>query len=79
MIYTQIVWALAVDRALFQITTNAWALLGAATIISSLCLVTVVGEGRQFGGGIYTHLTSEEDEYAERLSLDELHAEQISL
>lgn len=79
MIYTQIVWALALDRALFQITTNAWALFGAATVISSLCLVTVVGEGRKFGGGIYTHLTSEEDEYAERLSLDELHAEQTSL
>lgn len=78
MIYTQIVWALAVDRALFQIRANAWALFGAATIISSLCLVTVVGEDRKFGGGINTHLTSEEDEYGERWSLDELHAEQIN-
>ncbi|KAI0187051.1 hypothetical protein EV127DRAFT_345151 [Xylaria flabelliformis] len=54
MIYTQIIWALVVDRAFFQIFANEWALLGAATIIGSLCLVTcskTSGRWRRRGRG----------------------------
>ena len=75
MIYSQIVWALVLDRALFQVTINLWAILGAATIIGSLSLVTVTGEGRKLGDAVYTELEGEEDEYTEMLRLDELNAE----
>lgn len=60
MIYTQIVWALVVDCVLFQVTPSIWALSGTAIIIGSLCLVTVVGQGRKVGG-VYAILMSEED------------------
>ena len=78
MIYSQIVWALAIDRVLFQVTANSWALFGAATIISSLFLVTITKDGRIFGGVTYTDLNGEEDECTESFSLDELNAGQIS-
>ncbi|TRX89640.1 hypothetical protein FHL15_009390 [Xylaria flabelliformis] len=68
MIYTQIIWALVVDRAFFQIIANGWALLGAATIIGSLCLVTVTG-GRKVGS-VHKHFVGGEDEDAEMLDMD---------
>ncbi|KAB5576186.1 hypothetical protein GE09DRAFT_618160 [Coniochaeta sp. 2T2.1] len=60
MIYTQIVWALVVDCAFFQVTPSLWALSGAAIIVGSLCLVTVVGQGRK-SGSVYAALMSEGD------------------
>lgn len=60
MIYTQIVWALVVDCVLFKVTPSIWALSGTAIIVGSLCLVTVVGQGRKVGGD-YAVLMSEED------------------
>ncbi|KAI1739176.1 hypothetical protein F4680DRAFT_423076 [Xylaria scruposa] len=68
MIYTQIVWALIVDRALFQITANEWALLGAATIIGSLCLVTINGDRKV--GVAHKHLIPGEDDDEEMLEMD---------
>ena len=78
MIYSQIVWALVLDSALFQVPINSWAIFGAATVIGSLSLVTVTGEGRKFGGAVDAELGHEEDECIERLSLEEFHAEQTS-
>ncbi|KAJ8131026.1 hypothetical protein O1611_g2601 [Lasiodiplodia mahajangana] len=71
MIYTQIIWALVVDRAFFHITANGWALLGAATIIASLFLVTVAGGKRV--GSIHHRLIDDQDEDAEMLDIHELH------
>ncbi|KAI0102730.1 hypothetical protein GGR51DRAFT_562187 [Nemania sp. FL0031] len=70
MIYTQIIWALVVDRAFFHITANGWALLGAATIIASLCLVTIAG-GRNVAG-VPNRLMGEQDEDAEMLDIHDL-------
>ncbi|KAI1752760.1 hypothetical protein F4782DRAFT_114197 [Xylaria castorea] len=70
MIYTQIIWALVVDRAFFHITANGWALLGAATIVGSLCLVTITG-GRKVGSA-YKHLMGGEDEDAEMFDMDQI-------
>ena len=75
MIYTQIVWALVIDRALFQTKINGWAILGTATIMGSLFVVNVAGESRRFGGSTSTHLASEEDENAGSVSLDEIQTE----
>jgi len=62
MIYTQIVWALVVDCVFFQITPNLWALFGAAIVVGSLCLVTVVGQGGKEPGGVYAPVMREEDD-----------------
>ena len=78
MIYSQIVWALMVDRVLFQETINMWAILGAVTIISSLCLVTLVGGGNKLSGTAYKILKAGDDEPVERLSLEEIHTERTS-
>ncbi|KAI1125130.1 hypothetical protein F5Y10DRAFT_247722 [Nemania abortiva] len=69
MMYTQIIWSLVVDRAFFHITANEWALLGAATIIASLCLVTVSGDRKV--GIIHESLMAEEGRDAEMLDMDE--------
>jgi hypothetical protein len=75
MIYSQILWALAIDRILFDITANTWELLGSATIICSLCVVIVVEQGRKSSGNIYTHLEGGEEECAESLGLGQLYLE----
>lgn len=69
MIYTQIIWALVVDRAFFQTTANEWALLGAATIIGSLGLVTVAG-GRKVSN-VHERLMGQGDEDTEMSDIDE--------
>ncbi|GAW16607.1 hypothetical protein ANO14919_060400 [Xylariales sp. No.14919] len=74
MMYTQIIWALVVDRAVFNITANAWALLGVATIIGSLCLVTVAG-GEKVSSVKEQPICEDED--AEMLATDESDLSQI--
>lgn len=72
MIYSSIIWTLVIDRILFQLTSNFWALLGAATIISSLFLVTMVGKGGKVGDTTaYSRLGSSDVESPEMVSLDE--------
>jgi len=62
MIYTRIVWALVVDCVFFQTTPSLWALFGAAIIVVSLCLVTIVEQGGNETGGVYAPVMSEEDD-----------------
>ena len=50
MIYTQIIWAAAVDSTLFHTPANALALLGMAAVVGSLCLVTMLGRGDSGSG-----------------------------
>ncbi|KAI1103142.1 hypothetical protein F4804DRAFT_310838 [Jackrogersella minutella] len=82
MIYSQIVWALVLDRVLFQATINLWAILGAVAVISSLSLVTLAGKDKGLDDIKYTDIRREEDEHVDehphpqRLSLDEVHAEE---
>ncbi|RWA08437.1 hypothetical protein EKO27_g6673 [Xylaria grammica] len=74
MMYTQILWALVVDRVVFNITANAWALLGVATIIGSLCLVTIAG-GEKVSSVHEQPICEDED--AEMLATDESDLSQI--
>lgn len=72
MIYSSIIWTIVIDRILFQVTSNTWALLGAATIISSLFLVTIVGQGGKSSNTIaYSRIGSTGPEFPEMVSLDE--------
>lgn len=68
MMYTQILFTLVVDSAFFHITANKWTFLGTATIIASLCLVTVAGDRKL--GCDQARLVNEEDENAEFLNID---------
>ncbi|KAK5634813.1 hypothetical protein RRF57_010526 [Xylaria bambusicola] len=68
MIYSQIVWALVMDRVFFYLSPNLWALLGVITIIGSLCLVTVAEERK---GGIVNEHLDIENEGVELLDIDE--------
>lgn len=77
MIHSQIIWALVLDRALFQVAVNSWAIIGTVIIFGSLSLVAIIGKGRELGSVVYTDLRREEDESIEILSLDELHANEI--
>jgi hypothetical protein len=75
MIYSSIIWTLVIDRILFQVTSNSWALLGAATIISSLFLVTIVGKGgKSCDTTAYSRKGSTDVEFPEMVSLDEMKA-----
>ena len=61
-----------IDRILFQVTSNSWALLGAATIVSSLFLVTIVGQGGKPGDAtVYSRIGNADVESPEMVSLDE--------
>ncbi|KAI0813695.1 hypothetical protein GGR55DRAFT_635549 [Xylaria sp. FL0064] len=69
MMYTQIIFALVVDSVFFHITANGWTFLGTATIIASLCLVTIAGD-RQLGYE-KAHLINEDHENSGLLDIDE--------
>lgn len=61
-----------VDHILFQVTSNSWALLGATTIISSLFLVTIVGQGgKSSDTTTYSRIGSSDVEFPEMVRLDE--------
>lgn len=77
MIYSQIVWALILDRVLFQSTINLWEILGAVIVIASLTLVTLVGNVQKPSTAEYKDIRCE-DEEAGRLSLEEAHPEQTN-
>lgn len=44
MIYSQVLWALALDRVLWHISLNVWSIVGVVSVISSLILVSLVKE-----------------------------------
>ncbi|KAI1462643.1 hypothetical protein F4805DRAFT_4234 [Annulohypoxylon moriforme] len=77
MIYSQIVWALILDRVLFQSTINLWEILGAVIVIGSLTLVTLTGQTQKPETAEYKDIRCE-DEEAGRLSLEETHVEQTN-
>ena len=44
MIYSQVVWALAIDRIVWHVDLNVWTMLGVGSIICSLALVSLTKE-----------------------------------
>ncbi|KAL2292891.1 hypothetical protein FJTKL_07937 [Diaporthe vaccinii] len=44
MIYSQVLWALALDRVFWHISLNVWSVVGVVSVVSSLTLVSLVKE-----------------------------------
>lgn len=44
MIYSQVLWALALDRVFWHVSLNVWSIVGVVSVISSLTLVSLVKE-----------------------------------
>lgn len=48
MIYSQVLWALALDRIFWNADMNAWTFVGVASVIGSLTLVSLAKEIPRF-------------------------------
>lgn len=46
MIYSQVVWALALDRIIWHVNINLWTLIGVGSVVCSLILVSLAKEAR---------------------------------
>lgn len=44
MIYSQVLWALALDRIVWNVRLNFWDMIGVVSVIGSLSLVSLVKE-----------------------------------
>lgn len=44
MIYSQVLWALALDSIIWHVDLNVWSIIGVVSIIGSLTLVSMVKE-----------------------------------
>lgn len=44
MIYSQVLWALALDRVFWHISLNVWSVIGVVSVVGSLTLVSLVKE-----------------------------------
>lgn len=44
MIYSQVLWALALDRMLWQVEMNVWTFVGVGSVVGSLTLVSLARE-----------------------------------
>lgn len=44
MIYSQVVWALALDRIVWHVNLNVWTLIGVTSVVFSLALVSLAKE-----------------------------------
>ncbi|PSR93858.1 hypothetical protein BD289DRAFT_451670 [Coniella lustricola] len=51
MIYSQVLWALALDRVVWHISMNLWTLIGVGSVVGSLTLVSLAKEVPHFGRG----------------------------
>lgn len=51
MIYSQALWALGLDEAVWGVSMNAWTWAGVAHVIGSLTLVTLAKEMSPYGKG----------------------------
>lgn len=51
MIYSQVLWALALDRILWHVGMNFWTLLGVGSVVGSLTLVSLAKEMPHFARG----------------------------
>lgn len=44
MIYSQVIWALALDRIVWHVNVNLWAMIGVGSVVCSLVLVSLEKE-----------------------------------
>lgn len=54
MIYSQVLWALLLDSVVWHVEVNFWTLIGVASVVSSLTLVSLAKEVKtiQFKDGL---------------------------
>lgn len=44
MIYSQVLWALIIDRIVWQVSVNMWTFIGVVSVVGSLILVSMAKE-----------------------------------
>lgn len=44
MIYSQVLWALAIDRIIWKVSMNVWTFVGVGSVVGSLALVSLAKE-----------------------------------
>lgn len=44
MVYSQVLWALAIDRIIWHVSVNLWTYVGIGSVIASLTLVSLAKE-----------------------------------
>lgn len=44
MIYSQVIWALVLDRIIWRVSLNVWTLIGVGSVVCSLVLVSLAKE-----------------------------------
>lgn len=74
MIYSQVLWALALDRVFWHVSLNVWSIVGVVSVISSLTLVSLVKEvttSRTVDGTQYENLPRTNESTSD-LDLDSL-------
>lgn len=49
MIYSQVIWALALDRIVWHVDLNVWTLVGVGSVVCSLILVSLAKEATASG------------------------------
>ncbi|KAL1872353.1 hypothetical protein Daus18300_004323 [Diaporthe australafricana] len=75
MIYSQVLWALALDRIIWHVDLNVWSIIGVISVIGSLTLVSMVKEVTPSPGadGIrYETLSADANDSALNIDLESL-------
>lgn len=60
MIYSQVLWALALDRIFWNVSLNLWSIIGVVGVIGSLSMVSLAKEltaSRSVGGIQYEQIS----------------------
>lgn len=77
MLYSQVIWALALDRVVWHVNVNLWALIGVGSIVCSLVLVSLAKEittNRTQDGAQYELITPFADGNPRGVDLESLSA-----
>ncbi|KUI60139.1 hypothetical protein VP1G_07372 [Cytospora mali] len=77
MIYSQVLWALALDRVVWHVSVNIWTLIGVGSVVCSLALVSLAKEvtkTRIRGGFQYVGITPSVDGGIRDVDMESLYA-----
>ncbi|ROW10271.1 hypothetical protein VMCG_01922 [Cytospora schulzeri] len=77
MIYSQVIWALALDRIIWNVEMSAWSLIGVVSVVCSLVLVSLAKEvttNRTEDSLQYEAITPFADVDSQGIDLESLHA-----
>jgi hypothetical protein len=80
MIYSQVIWALILDRIIWHVDLNVWVLIGVGSVVCSLILVSLAKEAttkRQKDGVQHETVTFFTDADTGDIDLDSLYASDL--